>query len=99
MPSLLLLKLLCLGVAASFATAELTTLDGVKCNDTVPSNAVYRSRNATIQNRVTDLLDYMCWPEKVAQLTGIGGLLSVNSTYNETLYRELSSIHQGSICK
>ncbi|ETS77106.1 hypothetical protein PFICI_10980 [Pestalotiopsis fici W106-1] len=92
----LVMKALYFALATSLAIAD-STLDGSKCNLTVPSDAVYLTASATTDERVNDLLDYMCWSEKIAQLTGIGGLLGSNVTYNTTLYDQLSSIHQGSI--
>lgn len=92
------LKCLCLALATRLVLGDYTTADGSKCNTAVPSNPIYLDPNSTIQDRANDLLEYMCWQEKVAQLTGIGGLLLANNTYNESLYDELAAIHQGSIC-
>lgn len=72
--------------------------DGALCNKSVASNAVYPNSKANIDDRVSDLLNHMCWAEKVAQMGGVGGLLGDNSTYDYASYAEIAQLHNGTIC-
>lgn len=73
--------------------------DGPLCGQAVSENAVYLNPTATIPQRVQDLLNHMCWDEKVAQMGGVGGLLATNNTYNATQYQERALLHNGTICE
>jgi hypothetical protein len=73
--------------------------DGALCSEAVPQNAPYLNPKHSTDARVLDLLERMCWQEKVAQLGGVGGLLSINSTYNATKYSEIARLHNGTICE
>lgn len=73
--------------------------DGPLCSKSSPKNPKYLDKKLPTQARVADLLAHLCWEEKVAQLGGIGGLLSINSTYNVESYQKIARLHNGTICK
>lgn len=73
--------------------------NGSRCNKTVEEGALYLKASTATHDRVADLLDRLCWEEKVSQLGGVGGLLERNSTFNETQYRDRARLHNGTICR
>ncbi|WYZ44521.1 hypothetical protein EsH8_VII_000957 [Colletotrichum jinshuiense] len=83
--------------AACTAYAAGDEADGPLCGQPVAEDAVFKNPKARISDRVTDLLSYMCWDEKIAQMGGIGGLLGQNNTYDLTQYLDRAKLHNGTI--
>ncbi|KAF7548054.1 hypothetical protein G7Z17_g7306 [Cylindrodendrum hubeiense] len=83
--------------AIGSAQAASNSADGALCGKAVPKSATYLKPKASRDKRIQDLLSRMCWDEKVAQLGGVGGLLSQNSSLNVQDYREKAQLHNGTI--
>ncbi|KAI3546801.1 hypothetical protein CSPX01_04043 [Colletotrichum filicis] len=84
-------------VSRRIASAAGTEVDGANCQLEVPEDAVYKNPKADLSDRVADLLSYMCWDEKIAQMGGVGGILGQNSTYDAAQYLDRAKLHNGTI--
>ncbi|UQC76712.1 uncharacterized protein CLUP02_18227 [Colletotrichum lupini] len=84
-------------VSGRIASAAGTEVDGANCQLEVPEDAVYKNPKADLSDRVADLLSYMCWDEKIAQMGGVGGILGQNSTYDAAQYLDRAKLHNGTI--
>lgn len=86
-------------VSGRIVSAAGTEVDGAYCKQEVPEDAVYKDSKADFSDRVADLLSYMCWDEKIAQMGGVGGILGQNSTYDAAQFLDRAKLHNGTICK
>ncbi|KAK7415571.1 hypothetical protein QQX98_005817 [Neonectria punicea] len=72
---------------------QLTNRSHRLCGKAITKSATYLNLKASRDKRVKDLLSRMCWDEKVAQLGGVGGILSQNNSLDVKDYRKKAQLH------